>query len=82
MYDLCWVQVQQQHSSEIKELERRLTEAKVAASTAEEGAKRAEDELSALRQAHVCSLHAVERTVGQALADAVATARQRSDVQG
>eukprot|EP00752_Nemacystus_decipiens_P006959 g6244.t1 len=69
--------IQGQHGSELKDLERRLSEARAACDVAEETAKEREERLSALRQAHLQSLRLLERSVGQALGEAVASARQR-----
>lgn len=72
-------QVQLQHASELKEGERRLAEVRAACASAEEHAKHAEERVSNLRQAHLQSLHGLERSVGQALADAATSARQRGE---
>lgn len=69
--------MQAQHCSELKDMERRLSEARTACSTAEETAKENEERASALRQAHLQSLRLLERSVGQALAEAVTSARKR-----
>lgn len=72
-------QIQSQHASELKEGERRLAESRATCTAAEQRAKDVEEQLSTLRQAHLQSLHALERSVGQALVDAVSSARQRGE---
>lgn len=57
-------------------MERRLSEARGACRAAEKTAKENEERVSALRQVHLHSLRQLESTVGQALGDAVASARQ------
>eukprot|EP00904_Undaria_pinnatifida_P004340 jgi/Undpi1/13907/HiC_scaffold_9.g03558.m1 len=71
--------IQSQHASELKEGERRLAESRATCTAAEQRAKDVEEQLSTLRQAHLQSLHALERSVGQALVDAVSSARQRGE---
>ncbi|CBN77933.1 Hypothetical leucine rich repeat protein [Ectocarpus siliculosus] len=68
--------LQAQHGSELKDMERRLSEARAACRAAEKTAKENEERVSALRQVHLHSLRLLESTVGQALGDAVASARQ------
>ncbi|CAB1110768.1 unnamed protein product [Ectocarpus sp. CCAP 1310/34] len=68
--------LQAQHGSELKDMERRLSEARAACRAAEKNAKENEERVSALRQVHLHSLRLLESTVGQALGDAVASARQ------
>lgn len=58
-------------------MERRLSEARAACGAAEGAAKEHEERSSALRQAHLQSLRLLERSVGQALGEAVASARHR-----
>lgn len=58
-------------------MERRLSEARAACDASEETAKEHEERASALRQAHLQSLRLLERSVGQALGEAVASARHR-----
>lgn len=57
-------------------MERRLSEAREACRAAEKTTKENEERVSALRQVHLQSLRLLESTVGQALGDAVASARQ------
>lgn len=71
-------QIKEQHASELKGLERRLSEARAACGAAEETAKECEERAASLRQAHSQSLRLLEKSVGEALGTAVASARQRS----
>ncbi|CAM9816556.1 unnamed protein product [Pylaiella littoralis] len=70
--------IKAQHASELESMERRLSEARAACGAVEEIAKENEERASDLRQAHSQSLRLLEKSVGEALGAAVASARQRS----